>query len=93
MQTHLLHLAMLGLALILGGCGDDQQASARTGSAASAATAAANGAVAESLPLGDQQDFEDVPVLSRAGGWAPANRTFDGTLPALLHSLNEAIAA
>ncbi|MBK7684733.1 MAG: MBL fold metallo-hydrolase, partial [Rhodocyclaceae bacterium] len=31
----------------------------RTGSAASAATAAANGAVAESLPLGDQQDFED----------------------------------
>ena len=59
MQTHLPHLAMLGLALILGGCGDDQQASARTGSAASAATAAANGAVAESLPLGDQQDFED----------------------------------
>ena len=56
MQTHLPHLAMLGLALILGGCG---QASARTGSAASAATAAANGAVAESLPLGDQQDFED----------------------------------
>ncbi len=41
----------------------------------------------------DQQDFEDVPVLSRAGGWAPANRTFDGKLPALLHSLNEAIAA
>ena len=34
MQTHLPHLAMLGLALILGGCGDDQQASARTGSAA-----------------------------------------------------------
>ena len=33
--------------------------SARTGSAASAATAAANGAVAESLPLGDQRDFED----------------------------------
>jgi alkyl sulfatase BDS1-like metallo-beta-lactamase superfamily hydrolase len=48
---------MLGLALILGGCGDDQQASARTGfRRASAATAAANGAVAELPPLGDQQD-------------------------------------
>ena len=41
----------------------------------------------------DEGDFDVVPVLSRAGGWAPANRTFQQKLPELLHSLNEAIAA
>jgi type I restriction enzyme R subunit len=41
----------------------------------------------------DEGDFDVVPVLSRAGGWAPANRTFQQKLPELLHSLNAAIAA
>lgn len=41
----------------------------------------------------DKSDFDEVPILSRAGGWAPANRAFDGRLPDLLRSLNEAIAA
>jgi type I restriction enzyme R subunit len=41
----------------------------------------------------DQQDFDDVPVLSRSGGWARANRTFHGHLPELIQEMNEAIAA
>lgn len=41
----------------------------------------------------DKSDFDEVPILSRAGGWAPANRAFEGRLPDLLRSLNEAIAA
>jgi hypothetical protein len=38
-------------------------------------------------------DFKLVPVLARAGGWKPADRTFDGTLENLLNELNEAVAA
>ena len=41
----------------------------------------------------DQDDFDVAPVLSRPGGWGAANRAFDGTLPTLLRTLNEAIAA
>jgi len=41
----------------------------------------------------DQRDFDDTPVLSRPGGWGAANRDFDGKLPNLLRTLNEAIAA
>jgi hypothetical protein len=41
----------------------------------------------------DQRDFDDTPVLSRPGGWGAANRVFDGKLPNLLRTLNEAIAA
>ena len=41
----------------------------------------------------DQSDFEVTPVLSRPGGWGAANRDFDGKLPNLLRTLNEAIAA
>jgi type I restriction enzyme R subunit len=41
----------------------------------------------------DQEDFEIAPVLSRPGGWGAANREFEGKLPTLLRTLNEAIAA
>jgi type I restriction enzyme R subunit len=41
----------------------------------------------------EQQDFDDLPVFSRYGGWGRANRAFDDSLPALLRGLNEAIAA
>jgi len=41
----------------------------------------------------DRTDFDLAPVLSRAGGWVPADRTFGGKLLPLLDSLNEAIAA
>ncbi len=41
----------------------------------------------------DREDFDLSPVLSRAGGWAPADRSFGGKLKPLLDSLNEAIAA
>jgi len=41
----------------------------------------------------DRKDFDDSPVLNRAGGWVPADRTFEGQLEHLLYSLNEAVAA
>jgi type I restriction enzyme R subunit len=41
----------------------------------------------------DRADFEDVPVFSREGGWARANRVFDGQLDELIQNFNEAIAA
>jgi type I restriction enzyme R subunit len=41
----------------------------------------------------EQQDFDDLPVFSRYGGWGRANRAFNDSLPALLRGLNEAIAA
>jgi type I restriction enzyme, R subunit len=41
----------------------------------------------------DRQDFDDIQVFSREGGWARANRVFDGQLDALIHNFNEAIAA
>lgn len=41
----------------------------------------------------DRDDFDDVPILSREGGWFQANKTFGGRLSDLLRELNEAIAA
>lgn len=42
----------------------------------------------------EREDFEIVPILSDAGGWGSARRTFGDTrLDELLHQLNEAIAA
>ena len=41
----------------------------------------------------DPDDFDLSPVLTRAGGWVPADRIFGGELKPLLDSLNEAIAA
>jgi type I restriction enzyme, R subunit len=41
----------------------------------------------------DRADFEDIQVFSREGGWAKANRVFDGRLDELIHNFNEAIAA
>ena len=52
-------LAMLALAGLLTACGNDQQATSEKGSAASPSTASANAEVSKSLPLADQQDFED----------------------------------
>jgi type I restriction enzyme R subunit len=41
----------------------------------------------------DPDDFDNVPVLSRAGGWGRANRVFEGKLPQMIGQLNEAIAS
>ena len=41
----------------------------------------------------DRADFEDIQVFSREGGWARANRVFDGHLDELIQTFNEAIAA
>jgi type I restriction enzyme R subunit len=41
----------------------------------------------------DHEDFDNVPVLSRAGGWGRANRVFGGNLPQMISQLNEAIAS
>jgi type I restriction enzyme R subunit len=41
----------------------------------------------------EKDDFDDVPVLSREGGWAQANKAFDGKLESFLTELNEAMAA
>ncbi len=41
----------------------------------------------------DEGDFEALPIFSRYGGWAQANRVFDGALPTLLKQFNESIAA
>lgn len=41
----------------------------------------------------DKDDFDDVPVLSREGGWTQANKAFGGKLEAFLTELNEAMAA
>ena len=41
----------------------------------------------------DRQDFDNVPVLSREGGWRAADRSFGGRLEELLSEVNEAIAA
>ena len=40
----------------------------------------------------DREDFSLVPVLSDHGGWAPANKTFDGQLAELLASMNKELA-
>ncbi len=41
----------------------------------------------------DREDFDELPVFARHGGWAKANRDFDGSLERLLHAVNEAVAA
>jgi type I restriction enzyme R subunit len=41
----------------------------------------------------DRNDFENVPVFTRFGGWGRANKTFNNQLDNLLNELNEAIAA
>jgi type I restriction enzyme R subunit len=41
----------------------------------------------------DRQDFDDLPVFARVGGWRQADRAFDGRLTELVRKLNEAIAA
>jgi type I restriction enzyme, R subunit len=41
----------------------------------------------------DQSDFDALPIFSRYGGWARANRIFEGELPDLLKQFNEGIAA
>lgn len=40
----------------------------------------------------DQEDFEVIPVFSDHGGWAPADRVFDGKLEGWLEQFNEALA-
>lgn len=41
----------------------------------------------------DREDFDDLPVFARYGGWVSANRAFDGLLSELLCHVNETIAA
>jgi type I restriction enzyme, R subunit len=41
----------------------------------------------------DQSDFDALPIFNRYGGWARANRVFEGKLPDLLKQFNEGIAA
>lgn len=41
----------------------------------------------------DRDDFENVPVFTRFGGWGRANKTFNNQLDNILRDLNEAIAA
>ncbi len=41
----------------------------------------------------EKQDFDDIPVFARVGGWRQADLAFDGRLLDLVHELNEAMAA
>jgi type I restriction enzyme, R subunit len=41
----------------------------------------------------DQEDFEELPVFTRFGGWGRANRVFDNQLNVIIKQINEAIAA
>lgn len=41
----------------------------------------------------EKEDFDDLPVFSREGGWVVANKTFEGMLTQMLHDLNHALAA
>ena len=41
----------------------------------------------------DSTDFDALPIFNRYGGWARANRVFEGELPDLLKQFNEGIAA
>ena len=41
----------------------------------------------------DKEDFEALPIFSRAGGWARANRVFERQLAGLIQELNAAVAA
>jgi type I restriction enzyme R subunit len=46
----------------------------------------------ENLSVG-KDDFDDLPIFSRAGGWGRANVVFGGKLTDIIQSFNEAIAA
>jgi type I restriction enzyme R subunit len=46
----------------------------------------------ENLSVG-KDDFDDLPIFSRAGGWGRANVVFGGKLTEIIQSFNEAIAA
>ena len=41
----------------------------------------------------DRDDFENVPVFTRFGGWGRANKTFNNQLDSIINDLNEAVAA
>jgi type I restriction enzyme R subunit len=41
----------------------------------------------------DREDFDDLPVFARYGGWTKADRDFEGRLIDVLTEINEAIAA
>jgi type I restriction enzyme R subunit len=41
----------------------------------------------------ERDDFDSIPVLLDAGGWSKADKVFNGKLPELISTLNEAIAA
>jgi type I restriction enzyme R subunit len=41
----------------------------------------------------DRDDFENVPVFTRFGGWGRANKSFNNQLDNIIQDLNEAIAA
>jgi type I restriction enzyme R subunit len=41
----------------------------------------------------DQADFDEIPILSDAGGWGKANRVFEEELKEMILDLNEALAA
>jgi type I restriction enzyme R subunit len=41
----------------------------------------------------DQDDFENLPIFARFGGWRRANKTFNNQLENIIKDLNEAIAA
>ena len=41
----------------------------------------------------EQDDFDTLPVFTRAGGWGRANKVFEGQLSSMIGRLNEAIAA
>ncbi len=46
----------------------------------------------ESLSV-DPEDFEELPVFTRYGGWSKADRDFNGKLAQWLREVNEAVAA
>jgi type I restriction enzyme, R subunit len=50
------------------------------------------GHLVENLTI-DEEDFDAVPVFTRAGGWTRANRVFDNQLSSLVQEFNEEIAA
>ena len=41
----------------------------------------------------DREDFDELPIFAREGGWARADRDFNGNLGHLLKKVNEAVAA
>lgn len=41
----------------------------------------------------DREDFDELPVFTRHGGWTKADQDFEGKLVQFLREVNEAIAA